>query len=132
MTTVPARVERIVVVDDEPEVRQVVARLLRRLGHEVVEAESGFTGLALLEQHQATVLVTDMVMPGMGGAELGRLALSSHPTLRVLYVSGYTGEDMRLVGGERPRERFLAKPFTAHELIEALEDLMGTSPDRPA
>jgi CheY-like chemotaxis protein len=125
----PTRVERIVVVDDEPEVRQVVTRLLRRLGHDVVEAENGFTGLSLLEQHQATVLVTDMVMPGMGGAELGRLALSSHPHLRVLYVSGYTGEEMQLAGHARPRERFLAKPFTAHELIGALEDLMGEGPE---
>jgi signal transduction histidine kinase/ActR/RegA family two-component response regulator len=129
---VSLRTERIVVVDDEPEVRQVVARLLRRLGHDVVEAENGFTGLGLLEQHQATVLVTDMVMPGMGGAELGRLALASDPQLRVLYVSGYTGEDMQLVGAERSRDRFLAKPFTAHELIGALDDLMGPSAERPA
>jgi CheY-like chemotaxis protein len=114
------------VVDDEPEVRQVVARLLRRMGHQVVEADNGHTGLELLANHGATVLVTDMVMPGMGGAELGRSALAANARLLVLYISGYTEEEMQQVGVERTRERFLAKPFTAHELLTTLDDLTAT------
>jgi signal transduction histidine kinase/CheY-like chemotaxis protein len=124
--TAAARAERIVVVDDEPEVRQVVARLLRRMGHQVVEADNGHTGLELLANHGATVLVTDMVMPGMGGAELGRSALAANARLLVLYISGYTEEEMQQVGVERTRERFLAKPFTAHELLTTLDDLTAT------
>jgi CheY-like chemotaxis protein len=118
-----SRRERIVVVDDEPEVRQVVARLLRRLGHEVVEAGDGPEALDALARHRATLLVTDMVMPGMGGAELGRLALVGDPDLRVLYVSGYTEEEISLDRDHRARERFLAKPFTAMELHAAIEEL---------
>jgi two-component system cell cycle sensor histidine kinase/response regulator CckA len=121
--TVRHLAERIVVVDDEPEVRQVVSRLLRRLGHVVAEAESGTTGIAMLASHRATLLVTDMVMPGMGGAELGRLALASDPDLNVVYISGYTEEAMHLIPGERSRERFLAKPFTADELVACIEEL---------
>ena len=130
--TAASTIERIVVVDDEPEVRQVVARLLRRLGHEVAEADTGAAGLALLEQHRATMLVTDMLMPGMGGAELGRLALSAYPGLLVLYISGYTEEEIRLAGVEHRRERFLAKPFTAHELLDALDALAGLREARGA
>ena len=121
--SVAQRAERIVVVDDEPEVRQVVARLLRRLGHTVVEADNGRDGLRLITEHRATLLVTDMVMPEMGGAEVGRLALSGHPELLVLYISGFTQEEIQLDQVERRRERFLAKPFTARELLMAIENL---------
>jgi CheY-like chemotaxis protein len=62
-------------------------------------------------------------MPGMGGAELGRLALDSDPALIVVYISGYTEEVTHLMAGERRRERFLAKPFTADELVACIEEL---------
>jgi DNA-binding response OmpR family regulator len=62
----------------------------------------------------------------MGGAELGRSALATDARLLVLYISGYTEEEMQQVGVERTRERFLAKPFTAHELLTTLDDLTAT------
>lgn len=125
--TVPAaiRTERVLVVDDDAQVRDVVSRLLRRFGHDVREAVDGLDGLAQLAEGSHTVLVTDMLMPGMGGAELGRRALERDPRLLVVYVSGYTEDEVRLDTAARPRERFLTKPFTAAELVGVIDELIA-------
>jgi two-component system cell cycle sensor histidine kinase/response regulator CckA len=131
LPTASQRTEQVILVDDEPEVRQVVARLLRRLGHRVVEFETAEAGLAHLRAEGATLLVTDIVMPGMNGAELGHIAVTEFPDLLVLYISGFTGEETDRIGTSQKRERFLPKPFTAEELHAAVESLVAARRSPP-
>jgi CheY-like chemotaxis protein len=114
--------ERVLVVDDEAQVRDVVRRLLQRMGHDVLVAAEGEEALGHLRAGRFTLLVTDLLMPGMSGTELARRALAIDAGLRVIYISGFTDEQVGLDGSGGPRERFLAKPFTAAELAQAIED----------
>lgn len=115
----------VLVVDDDPEVRDVVSRLLRRIGCEVELAGDGVEALAALSRGGFRLLVTDMVMPRMGGAELARRARGLDPAIAVVYISGYTEDEVALRGGERPGECFLAKPFTTEELLHAVGKSLG-------
>lgn len=111
----------VLVVDDDPQVRDVVSRLLRRIGCEVELASDGVEALAALSRGGFRLLVTDMVMPRMGGAELARRARGLDPAIAVVYISGYTEDEVALRGSERPGECFLAKPFTTEELMQAVQ-----------
>jgi CheY-like chemotaxis protein len=118
----PLSTERVLVVDDEAEVRDVVRRLLQRMGHDVAVAPDGAEALDALRAGGFTLLVTDLLMPAMSGTELAKRARALDPNLRVIYISGFTDEQVGLGGTAGPRERFLAKPFTAAELAEAIEE----------
>ncbi len=87
----------------------------------MVEASSGTEALQITEHCRATldVLITDMVMPGMSGAELATELEQRFPELRFLFISGYTPPDHT----DMPAAQFLQKPFSSSELFEALESL---------
>ncbi len=109
---------RILVVEDEPLVRNMVVRILRGEGYEAVTADNGEQALAIARESLPDVLLTDVVMPQMGGRELALTLRKDHPDLPVLFMSGYPeelGERERL-----PDVRFLAKPFTAAALLAAI------------
>jgi PAS domain S-box-containing protein len=111
---------RAVVVDDEPVVRDVCARLLEGLGYAVQAVSDGAAALALFESERRPVelLLTDVVMPGLTGPELALRVSEIHAETKVLYMSGYTGEELssRVRGGGELI--FLQKPFTAADLAE--------------
>jgi len=114
----PRGTETLLVVDDEPQIRELCSRLLARLGYTVLAERDGRTALARLEAEPGIALVvTDMVMPGMGGWELVNVLLDRQPRVRVLLMSGYSAE---LVASVRDDVPFLPKPFTARELAEAV------------
>src|SRR5438270_3469684 len=93
-----ARGAHILVVDDDPDVRWIIAQGLDRMGCVVTEAESGLTALPILERDTpCDLLVTDLVMPGLSGLDLLRLARRSRPDLKVLVTSGYA--DLSRFGG---------------------------------
>jgi len=120
--------ETVLVVEDEPAVRRVAARILRSHGYTVLESENGEEAIALLERIEAPdLLLTDLVMPRMGGRDLARLALARHPGLKVLFMSGYTDDAetrQDLLTRELP---FLHKPFDVVELaVRVREALDGT------
>jgi signal transduction histidine kinase/ActR/RegA family two-component response regulator len=103
--------ERILVVEDEPQVRATLARFLGSAGYQVTEAGSGLEGLEVFRDAQGAfdLVLTDLVMPGLGGIELGR-TIHERSTIPVLYMSGYS-EDIAS-GKERiPAEWFVPKPF---------------------
>ena len=105
------------VVDDIPEVRSVIARMLRDLGFEVVEAGSGREALSKLAEIEGDlVLVSDVAMKGMSGADLALEAWKDHPELPVVFMSGYTGDRLDERTTRRRGVRFLSKPFTPDEL----------------
>jgi CheY-like chemotaxis protein len=116
----------ILLVEDDPLVRQLVRELLEQQGHTVLEAPGGPDALQLVEDHTGTidVLVTDVVMPVMNGRELATLVSAAVPGVRVLYLSGYTDDDVLRRGVETARDNFLRKPFTSEELAEKIEELL--------
>jgi DNA-binding NtrC family response regulator len=109
--------ERVLVVDDEPAVREVISRILRRNGYAALEASGGEQALALVSSQEIQLLLTDSVMPGMSGAGLAKLVVGLKPGLPVLYMSGFSAGVLspeRVSSGELA---FIQKPFTAEALL---------------
>ncbi|MEP7227461.1 MAG: PAS domain S-box protein [Gemmatimonadales bacterium] len=106
--------ETILVIEDEDVVRNLASRGLRDQGYSVIEARNGAQALAHIEQHPGTVdlVISDVVMPEMGGRELGESLARVEPSLPVLFISGYTGEDVVQRGLLDPGAPFQQKPFT--------------------
>jgi CheY-like chemotaxis protein len=121
----PGGSETILLVEDEGAVRQLVAETCKLSGYKVLEAANGEDALRLARQYDEGIdlLVTDIVMPQMGGNDLARHLGRSHPGLKVLFMSGYARDVM--IEGQAPGRTFLQKPFTpqllARKIREALE-----------
>jgi PAS domain S-box-containing protein len=111
--------ETILVVEDEPEVREIVVRALRRGGYRVVVCGSGAEALALVERGDARpqLVVTDVVLPGMDGRSVAEALRSRDPGVRVLFVSGYTQDVVEDHGVVDAGIGFLQKPFTPSDLL---------------
>ncbi len=114
--------QTVLVAEDEPMVRLIVAGTLRDLGFEVLEAGDGAEALAVAAEAPLALLVTDVVMPRMGGRELAARMRDRTPGLRVLFVSGFT--DGALGDAGDPETAFLPKPFMAAELADAVRSLL--------
>ncbi len=124
--------ESILVVDDEPMVRQYIARILRETGYMVVEAEDAPQAISVLEQpgHTIKLIVCDLVMPGMSGLDLAQHVARRWTGTRMLFVSGYPREALVNHGIYHPKITLLAKPFLPSRLLEAVEELRsGAVPD---
>ena len=128
--------ETILVVEDEDGVRSLMARTLREQGFDVLTASGGAEALEIAGGHERPpdLLVTDVVMPGMTGRELADTLRQQYPTLKVLFVSGYTDDALLKRGVMEAREALLAKPFLPRELGARVRQILdGTWPlDRPA
>ncbi|GAA0698540.1 ATP-binding protein [Dyella marensis] len=115
----------VLVVEDNPDVRDYSCLLLRELGYQVLAAEDAPTALLLLAQHaEVDLLFTDVGLPGMNGRELAEQALALRPALKVLFVSGYARQAIVHQGRLDPGLQMLAKPFTHGELVEKLAAVM--------
>jgi CheY-like chemotaxis protein len=110
--------ESILVVEDDPLVRNLVAMQLRDLGYRVVEAADGPKAQKILDSNQPIdLMVTDVVMPGgMTGRQLADLAQRQRPNLKTLYTSGYTEDSISHQGKLDPGVHFLSKPFRRQDL----------------
>jgi signal transduction histidine kinase len=117
---------RVLVVEDQPDVRELAVSTLRRAGHDVYEATDGDEALARFESRAATIalLLTDVVMPGMNGRDLAERMRASHPDLLVLFMSGYTDEILDLPELVGPGVAFIAKPFTPAALVRQVDQLL--------
>ena len=123
------RPARILVVEDEPDVRQMIVVTLRRNGFEVLQADNGVEALKLAEAFQGKVdlLLTDAVMPSMGGGELTQRLRAQRPKVRVLLASGYS-EDTLVDGAALPPDTsILAKPFTPSRLLQKVREVLANS-----
>jgi signal transduction histidine kinase/CheY-like chemotaxis protein len=116
----------VLVAEDQDDVRRFVVRLLRRSGLTVLEAASGTEALDLVrdQQPRVSVLLTDMVMPGMKGPVLARLLRQRLPKLHVIFMSGYASEELRAQGADLAEGILLQKPVSAAELLRAVEEGM--------
>ncbi|MGZ8398739.1 MAG: PAS domain S-box protein [Gemmatimonadales bacterium] len=106
--------ETILVIEDEDVVRNLACRGLREHGYSVLEARNGVQALQYIEQNLGTIdlVISDVVMPEMGGREFGESLSRVEPALPVLFMSGYTGEDVVQRGLLEPGAPFQQKPFT--------------------
>ncbi len=109
----------VLVVDDDPDVRDYASRVLEEHGYTVLTAADGATALAILrEGTQIDVLFTDIVMPGLDGIEVARRALEQIPRLKVLFASGYAA-------GLGPVSRLLKKPYRSRQLADEIAAALG-------
>ena len=119
--------ETILVAEDEPGVRQLVCDTLEQLGYSVLQASDGREALKVLEQQRPVdVLLTDVIMPVMGGPELARHARSLAPGTKVIYMSGYTDDTLAVYGLPQLDTEYLQKPFTPAALAEKLRQVLST------
>ncbi|MEP6960413.1 MAG: response regulator [Nitrospirota bacterium] len=121
--------ETILLVEDEPSVRTLVRDELRKLGYRVVEAKNGVEACLLATQQAGSLqlLLTDVVMPGMGGRELAQHLSVIKPDLRTLFISGYMDDVGIMAGQEEDTSSFLQKPFTPEVLARAVRNLLDVS-----
>jgi signal transduction histidine kinase/CheY-like chemotaxis protein len=121
----------VLLAEDEPGVRRLLARTLRAGGYEVLEAPNGVDALRLGRQNadRLAALVTGVDMPAIGGIELARRLARRWPELPVLFISGAGADPLAQddLASPAARSQFLAKPFTEHALLEALHALLGGS-----
>ena len=122
----PAPVSRgglLLLVDDDRGVRTPLRRMLVRLGYEVIEAESGDDALAQFETHggRIVLVITDVFMPGMSGQELAARLRVAAPALPVVFMSGYTADEIGRRGLMESATHFLQKPFERAAVIATIE-----------
>lgn len=112
---------RLLVVEDEPLVRELIVLELEDAGYDILEAEDGPTALGLLEQDaDISLLFTDIRLPGgMTGWDIAEHARAMRPDIPVIYATGYSSEELRLVAGAR----FLKKPYRSAMVLDAIKQL---------
>ncbi|MCB9566643.1 MAG: response regulator [Myxococcales bacterium] len=118
--------ETILIVDDNEIVRKIVLRILRGRGYAVLEAADGASAVAVAAAHRGTIhlVITDVMMPNMGGSELAAELQATRPETRILYVSGYTANAIVEQGVLKPNTDFLAKPFTPKALLASVRTIL--------
>ncbi|MEO7427030.1 MAG: chemotaxis protein CheB [Fibrobacteria bacterium] len=124
----PVRSETVLLVDDENSVRKFTRKILEMKGYTVLEAENAESALILNEKHRESpvhILVSDIVMPGMGGRELAERFLSTRPHSRVLLMSGFTDDAESLVPGLSGKAfNFIQKPFSVTSFALAMQQAL--------
>ena len=110
----------VLLVDDDENVRETSADMLKELGYRVQQAESGQQALEMLDRVDFDVMVTDIRMPGMSGFELCDLASNRHQDLKIILMSGY-------FQAQTLTRRFLQKPFRTHDLDQAIRAELAAS-----
>ncbi|MEX2260350.1 MAG: response regulator [Bryobacteraceae bacterium] len=127
LATAPKGSEVILLVEDEDIVRVLARRILEARGYAVYEARNGREGLALCEAHQGPIdlLVSDVVMPELGGRELAEGALKLRPGMKVIFMSGHT-QDVVFKEVARKGTAFLQKPFTPVGLAQKVRETLDS------
>jgi PAS domain S-box-containing protein len=121
--------ETILLVEDEPAVRDLVERVLNSRGYQVLSAGHGGDALQLAQGRKGEIdlVLTDIVMPAMSGRELVDAIRSTRPGVRVLYMSGYTDDEIVRRGLHDPNMSFIQKPFTAENLALQVRKILDTA-----
>jgi CheY-like chemotaxis protein len=118
--------ETVLLVEDEPDVRELAAEILRDRGYRVLEAQSPEHALRVAEQHAEPIhlLLTDVVMPGASGRDLADRLTPLRPAMKVLYMSGYTDHAIVHHGVLDPNVAYMAKPFTPDDVTRRVRELL--------
>ncbi|WP_162937990.1 PAS domain S-box protein [Kiloniella sp. EL199] len=117
----------ILLVEDEDAVRSFSARALENKGYKVLEANSGEAALEILQQDGETIdlVITDVVMPKMDGPTLIKKLYETHPSLKVIFISGYTEDSFRKTLDVDSAIEFLPKPFSLKQLASKVKDVLA-------
>lgn len=126
----PRGTETLLLVEDEDGVRSLAATILRSNGYNVLQASNGNEALKLLEESTAHIqmILTDVVMPVMGGRELVEQATQIRPEMKILFMSGYTEDSVVRLGVLNSAADFLQKPFTALSLGKKVRETLDAAP----
>jgi len=116
---------RVLVVDDEPDVRELLATILTGCGYEVFKAGSGEEGLVLASEVLPDLVVLDIVLPGLSGFEVCRLVKAKYPGVKVLVVSALNREIDHEYAAEYGADGYLSKPFKVDELLSTVDGLLS-------
>lgn len=118
--------ETILVAEDEDGVRSLAREVLEKYGYTVLEAANGEEALKVAERHAGPLhlLLSDVVMPRMGGPELAQALVARRPDVKVLYMSGYTDHPMVRRGVVNAGVAFLQKPFTPTVLVSRIREVL--------
>jgi two-component system cell cycle sensor histidine kinase/response regulator CckA len=121
--------ESILLVEDEPDIRDLVAEVLRDRGYTVLEAQDGEDALRVVEQYREPLhlVLTDVMMPKLGGRDLVARLLVQHPRLNVLFMSGYTDDALGARGFLEARAVLLSKPFTPQQLVSKVRQVLDAT-----
>ena len=124
-----ATVMRVLVVEDDETVRELVCAVLAERGYEVLCAPHGSEALRLAEEYPGKIdlMLSDIIMPQMHGPQLARELQSIRPNTKVLFVSGYSDSDISDQGILAPDVRFLEKPFTPETLGKKVREVLDES-----
>jgi len=117
------------VVDDEPEIRKLVAAMVAQFGYQTLTADSGEHALTLYKHHNQPIalLITDVVAPGMSGPMLADKLCAIQPDLKVLYISGYDNTHVVQKYVVERGHALLAKPFSVDDLRRKMSDLLAAA-----
>lgn len=125
--TGPATGLTVLVVEDEPDVRTVVVRSLEGGGFRVHQASDGAAALQVVDREgRPDLVLTDLMMPGIGGTELARRLKARWPDLPILYMSGYSAEDLRRQGEGDSEAVTIEKPFRPESLLRSINAALAT------
>ena len=113
----------VLLVEDDDAVRSLTCRVLERDGYRVLAAETPSMAFGILSTDRADILITDVVMPGMGGRELAEKVRGISPGIKVLYMSGYTADEVLRRGIQEEEVNFLNKPFSNAALSDRVAEL---------
>jgi signal transduction histidine kinase len=125
----PRGTETLLVVEDEPAVRHLTCNVLQAQGYNVLRANNGKEGLRVardLKGQPIRLVVTDVIMPLMGGDEMAKSLKETYPDLKILFTSGYTDAAIAHHGVLEPGVMFLSKPFTPATLVRKVREMLDT------
>jgi CheY-like chemotaxis protein len=123
---IPRGTETVLVAEDESSVRDLVSRILTRQGYTVLLSVDGRDALRVAAEYSAPIhlLLSDVVMPQLNGSELAAQLLGTRPDIKVLFLSGYTDDDVLRNGVTSATMAFMQKPFTVHQLATRVREAL--------
>jgi len=129
-----ASAQKILVIEDEPDIRKLVQYNLTQEHFNVVEAEDGEQALSLLQREKPNLVILDLMLPGLSGMELCKILRQRSDTSRlpILMLTAKAGETDRIVGLEMGADDYLAKPFSPREMVARVRAILRRAESKPA
>jgi phosphate regulon transcriptional regulator PhoB len=129
-----ASAQKILVIEDEPDIRKLVQYNLTQEHFNVVEAEDGEQALTLLQREKPNLVILDLMLPGLSGLELCKMLRQRSDTSRlpILMLTAKAGETDRIVGLEMGADDYLAKPFSPREMVARVRAILRRAESKPA
>ncbi|WP_295896042.1 cell cycle two-component system response regulator CpdR [uncultured Bartonella sp.] len=116
--------KRILLAEDDNDMRRFLAKALERAGYEVIDFDNGASAYERLQEEPFSLLLTDIVMPEMDGIELARRATEIDPDLRVMFITGFAAVALNSDSNTPRNAKVLSKPFHLRELVSEVEKML--------